>query len=77
MLFGEFPRQSDKAFGSMFFPALCLLPNLPDGTSLRLLEVFYRWECIMKLAPGFRALAAKTGPEPYPRGNVLMDCPVF
>ena len=84
MLSGEFPRQSDKATGSMFSQALCLLPNLPDGTDLLLLEVFYRWECIMKLAPGFRALtcigfalAAKMGPEPFPRDNVLTDCPVF
>ena len=39
MLSGEFPRQSDKASGSMFSPALCLLPSLPDWTGLRLLKV--------------------------------------
>ena len=51
MLSGEFPRQSDKASGSMFSPALCLLPNLPDGTGLRPLEVFYRWKYILKSLP--------------------------
>ncbi len=93
VLSGEFPRQSeprcsihqsDNASGSMFSEHRISFPISRAGTACGFLRSLVDGNASGKLAPGFRALtgvgfalAAKMGTEPFPRDNVLTDCPVY
>lgn len=77
MLSGEFPRRSDKASGSMFSKHCISFPISRTGPACGFLRFFIDENRSLKACPGFRALTAKMGPEPFPRDNVLTDCQVY